>query len=152
MKTYQLNTVTYGTAAAPFLATRCLKQLAIDERSAFPGAAQILENDFYVDDCLTGSDNKKDVMQIKDELIQLTEKAGLKLTKWNSNHPELISALTEVEKNERVKIDPEKTTRTLGVCWNPRDDTLRYGVPESSEDEVITKRVILSRTARFMIL
>ncbi|XP_055932069.1 uncharacterized protein LOC129962347 [Argiope bruennichi] len=29
--TYRLNTVTYGTKSAPFLAIRCLKQLALDE-------------------------------------------------------------------------------------------------------------------------
>lgn len=28
LKTYQLNTVTYGTALAPYLATRCLLQLS----------------------------------------------------------------------------------------------------------------------------
>ncbi|GFU21119.1 uncharacterized protein TNCV_3501051 [Trichonephila clavipes] len=45
VSTYRLNTVTYGTTSAP-LATRTLKQIAIDNREKFPAAAEILETDF----------------------------------------------------------------------------------------------------------
>ncbi|XP_055605466.1 uncharacterized protein LOC129753650 [Uranotaenia lowii] len=55
LRTYQLTTVTYGTAAAPYLATRTLKQLALDEGSEFPLAAQAVEADCYVDDLITGA-------------------------------------------------------------------------------------------------
>ena len=52
LKYYRLLSVTYGTASAPYLATRCLRQLAIDEREQYPDASMILLNDFYVDDLL----------------------------------------------------------------------------------------------------
>ncbi|XP_043493640.1 uncharacterized protein LOC122518673 [Polistes fuscatus] len=55
VKTYRLNTVTYGTASASFLATRTLHQLASDEFNRFPRAAIALKEDFYVDDLLTGA-------------------------------------------------------------------------------------------------
>jgi hypothetical protein len=45
---YRLTTVTYGTASAPFLATRCLKKLADDIQRQYPKAAEVLNNDFYV--------------------------------------------------------------------------------------------------------
>lgn len=38
IKEYKLTTITYGTAAAPFLAIRTLKQLAIDEGDGYPSA------------------------------------------------------------------------------------------------------------------
>ncbi|GFT00445.1 reverse transcriptase domain-containing protein [Trichonephila clavipes] len=38
---YRLKTVTYGTASAPFLAIRTLKQLAMDEASRFPLASKV---------------------------------------------------------------------------------------------------------------
>jgi hypothetical protein len=47
---YRLTTVTYGTSSAPFLATRCLKKLADDNKQQHPRAVQVLSNDFYVDD------------------------------------------------------------------------------------------------------
>ncbi|GFT68049.1 integrase catalytic domain-containing protein [Trichonephila clavipes] len=36
IKTYELITITYSTVSAPYLATRTLKQLAIDEANTFP--------------------------------------------------------------------------------------------------------------------
>lgn len=57
LKSYRLTTVTYGTACAPFLANRVLKQLAHNEADKFPLAAPIFENDFYVDDAMFGEDD-----------------------------------------------------------------------------------------------
>ena len=50
---YVLNTVTYGLAPSPFLAIRTLHQLAIEEGSRFPLAAEALLPNTYVDDILT---------------------------------------------------------------------------------------------------
>lgn len=49
---YQLLTVTYGMACAPFLALCVLKQLTKDEGTRFPLAAQIIQTQTYVDDVL----------------------------------------------------------------------------------------------------
>ncbi|XP_067119162.1 uncharacterized protein [Centruroides vittatus] len=59
IQTFSLNTVTYGTTSAPYLATRTLKQLAIDESVEFPRAAKIVLRDLYVDDMLTGVNNSE---------------------------------------------------------------------------------------------
>ncbi|XP_055614978.1 uncharacterized protein LOC129761287 [Toxorhynchites rutilus septentrionalis] len=52
LRVLELTTVTYGTAAAPFLATRALLQLARDEQTKFPLASEALAKNFYVDDAL----------------------------------------------------------------------------------------------------
>ncbi|XP_044014016.1 uncharacterized protein LOC122856411 [Aphidius gifuensis] len=53
IKTYELNTVTFGLAPSPFLAIRCLHKLADDEQENFPVASEILKRDLYVDDLLS---------------------------------------------------------------------------------------------------
>ncbi|XP_076289808.1 uncharacterized protein LOC143213640 [Lasioglossum baleicum] len=53
IKTYELTTVTFGLAPAPYLAIRCLHQLANDEERDFPEAAARIKQDLYVDDLLT---------------------------------------------------------------------------------------------------
>ncbi|CAG9136732.1 unnamed protein product [Plutella xylostella] len=53
LDTLQLNTVTYGTASAPYLSTRCLVQLAKECRD--PVISEVIQKDFYVDDLLTGA-------------------------------------------------------------------------------------------------
>lgn len=55
--TYQLNTITYGTTSAPYLAIKCMNQLAIERKETCPKASETILSDFYVDDLLTGSDN-----------------------------------------------------------------------------------------------
>ncbi|XP_043478770.1 uncharacterized protein LOC122509075 [Leptopilina heterotoma] len=56
---FRLNTVTYGTTAAPFLALRVLKQLVKDEGDSFPLASFVLEHQIYIDDCIFGADSKE---------------------------------------------------------------------------------------------
>ncbi|GFV25910.1 integrase catalytic domain-containing protein [Trichonephila clavipes] len=58
IKTYELTTVTYGTVSAPYLATRTLKQLAMDEANNFPLAAPVVLSDCYMDDILSGSERR----------------------------------------------------------------------------------------------
>ncbi|GFW46508.1 DUF1758 domain-containing protein [Trichonephila clavipes] len=54
VKTYKLATVTCGTVSAPFLATRTLRALADEEKAEFPDAADVICNDSYMDDILSG--------------------------------------------------------------------------------------------------
>nr|XP_043067308.1 uncharacterized protein LOC122321443 [Drosophila bipectinata] len=85
LKHYQLRTVTYGTACAPYLAVRVLEQLAQDYREEYPTASRILLEDFYVDDVLTGANREDELLANKNELLQLMSHAKLDLEKWVSN-------------------------------------------------------------------
>ena len=69
---YALRTVTYGTASASFLATRTLKQLTVDERREFPAASNVIMEDFYVNDVLTGASSFQELCkQLQKDLINL---------------------------------------------------------------------------------
>lgn len=73
---FRLNTVTYGLAPSSFIATRCLKQLSIDFADTFPLASQVINNDFYMDDLLTGCDNKETCLQLKEDVSRILKSAG----------------------------------------------------------------------------
>jgi hypothetical protein len=66
LKQYQLVTVTYGTAPALFLATRCLNKLASEEASSCPLATEVISRDRYVDDLVTGSDNPLEARRLQE--------------------------------------------------------------------------------------
>ena len=51
---YRLKRLTFGTKAAPFLATRVLQQLAEDEKDNFPEAASVILKYALKDDVMTG--------------------------------------------------------------------------------------------------
>ena len=48
--------VTFGVSLSSFVANMCVKQSAIDFAHNYPNAMIIVEESFYVDDCLTGAD------------------------------------------------------------------------------------------------
>jgi hypothetical protein len=70
LRTYELSTVTYGTASAPYLATR-LQQLAEDESTDFSLALETLTNNFYVDDALCGANTIEYALRLQQELFKL---------------------------------------------------------------------------------
>ncbi|XP_036149718.1 uncharacterized protein LOC118647894 [Monomorium pharaonis] len=61
LRTYELTTVTYGLACAPFLALRTLLQLIEDEGQNFPRAIPSLTKGRYVDDVFGGADSIDEV-------------------------------------------------------------------------------------------
>jgi len=56
MRYFQVNTVTYGAACAPYLATKCLQHLAEAAPASQQLGAHAIQQNFYVDDCLSGAD------------------------------------------------------------------------------------------------
>ncbi|CAK9809109.1 hypothetical protein ANTQUA_LOCUS5886 [Anthophora quadrimaculata] len=68
IQTYELQTVTFGLSAALYLAICCLKQIADDEGHHFPRAAEVLRQDFYVDDALTGASTIEEALTIRRDL------------------------------------------------------------------------------------
>ncbi|XP_066588158.1 uncharacterized protein [Prorops nasuta] len=127
IQTYELNTLTFGVSSSPFLATRVIKQLAVDERKTFLQAAEILENHRYVDDLLTGATTIEKARVLRDEIISLLARGGFAIRQGSSKL--------------RVKVD--NNLKTLGVTWNACDDKIYYTPNYIRTDEKMTKRKIL---------
>ncbi|XP_011859104.1 PREDICTED: uncharacterized protein LOC105556616 [Vollenhovia emeryi] len=79
---YKLNTVTYGQACAPFLAIRCVRQLAEEGANEFSEASRVLLNDLYVDDIITGVNCEDEAIQLISQLNSLLGKGGFEAHKW----------------------------------------------------------------------
>lgn len=152
LDTYKLKTVTYGTASAPFLATRVLKQLADDECAEFPEATKVLTNDFYVDDLISGADSIDEAVNLRKQLELLLSKGGFQLRKWASNEPDAVADVSadNLAMQPSVDLDRDQCIKTLGLHWEPQTDRLRYKVqlPETLNGETLTKRLALSNIAR----
>lgn len=151
LRVLELNTVTYGTAAAPFLATRALLQLAKDERDRFPLAAHLVEEYFYVDNALYGSNNFQEAELMRDQLIALLQSGGMHLHKWASNTPKLLDPIPIVDRDTSVNIGDSgvnEIIKTLGLMWDPNTDELVFLTNYISDIEIPTKRQVLSIIAR----
>lgn len=146
LQTYELNTVTVGLTPAPYLAIPCLQQLADDEGHLHPKAAQILKDDFYVDDLLTGAQDQTEARRIQREITKLLGRAGLSIRQWASNDRAVLRDIPDADINRHFQLG-DTTIKTLGVFWDASTDTIRFTVKPISTHK-ITKRTILSETAK----
>ncbi|XP_053959327.1 uncharacterized protein LOC128863902 [Anastrepha ludens] len=145
LQIFRLNTVTYGTAPAPFLATRCLQMLSDKNKAKYSLGSKVIRNDFYVDDLLTGSDSIESLTQIQQEVNTILESAGLKLAKWFSNH---TSSSDSESLQKLLQLSDTDSTKTLGIHWQPIDDIFRFILEDNFSELRATKRNILSVSAR----
>ena len=147
IKTFQLNTITYGTASASYLATRVLLQLANDEKHRFPLAAEVI-HDFYMDDVLTGAETESQLITIQNELIQMLASSGMKLRKFCSNSSKILlnvlPADRELVLDSIHNISANQLIKALGLIWDPVSDCLEYKSEAAALETELTKRSILS--------
>lgn len=150
LKTYSLNTVTFGTTSAPYLAVKTLIRAATDGEVTYPKGSDCVKKGFYVDDCIYGADNIDEALQIQHETTMLLKTAGFHLRKWSSNSKELLSEVPESDRESKLvmEFDTKFSVKTLGVEWSPSTDEFHYQL-SVSESTSFTKRSVLSEISKF---
>ncbi|XP_064214925.1 uncharacterized protein LOC135267108 [Tribolium castaneum] len=146
---YQLNTVTYGVSSSPFLAIRTLGELASLEKTRFPLASEVLVNDVYIDDIITGCSSIAEAHNLRDELIDLLSTAGFELRKWSSNDPTVLNKIPlshQLDQALAFNSESEFFVKVLGLQWNPRNDSFSYSIQPFNRP--CSKRSLLSELAR----
>ena len=146
--TYQLNTVTYGTASAPYLAMRCLHYLADESAHQFPKEAQIIKTDIYVDDLLTGAETVDELRTLCTNIYNIFKGAGFIIRKWNSNTLDVQGDVVRLD-NIGTNIYADSGHRALGIKYDPSGDIFSYSPIETIRvSQNITKRHILKNSAK----
>lgn len=143
---YQLNTVTYGTASAPYHVMRCLLELATQHQEEYPAAAKAIREDFYMDDVLSGERTYQGIIELQRHLFDLLKRGQFMLRKWRSNEPQVLQQFQRQETDDLLVIDRD-TTKTLGLRWCSSQDCLQYKV-DLPKQGTLTKRVVLSRISQ----
>lgn len=115
IETYQFNTLTFGVASSPFLATRVLQQSAVDEHRDYPKAAKILKNHLYMDDLLSGADSIEETREIRNELIALLARGGFTIRQWASNDESIINDLPSSGLRTNFAFDKNSSLKILGL-------------------------------------
>lgn len=148
IKTFQLNTLTFGVSSAPFLAIRIIQKLADDERDTFPIAAKILKNHLYVDDLLTGAESIGEIRAIRNEIIALLNRGGFSIRQWASNDKRVIIDLPNSALHTNYALKDDHSLKMLGLSWNTSDDKICYDMHPIKFTDKWTKRKILSEVAK----
>ena len=147
LEVYKLKTLTYGTTSAPFLAIRCINQLAFENSIDYPQASKVILNNFYVDDLLTGSNSRTELLQLQNEITNILAKGCFQLRKWLSNDKAILNKIKLSDNLESNILEFGEENKTLGIFWHSKFDTIQYAT-SFDFDKIITKRAILSTTAK----
>lgn len=147
---YELSTVTYGTACAPYLAIRTIHQLAHDEQQQFPNACQRTLKDMYVDDFISGGDSLEETQQLQRDMAQLFKSGGFNLRKWSSNSKQILDDIPATNREAVTCLDicRDDVVKTLGVMWHTTVDEFHFVVKMSEEPSTFTKRSLLSDVSK----
>lgn len=146
LRIFQLNTVTYGTASAPFLSIRCLKQLGVV--SSNPDVQRVVRDDFYVDDLLTGLNDKSSLLKLCVDVSDALQSGCFPLRKWMYNFKcddvdnDLSNQSKEIKCNENI------SSKTLGLGWNNLSDEFYFNTQVQNDNKPVTKRCILSNISQ----
>ena len=152
LQDYRMTHITFGVSSSSFFANMCVKQNAIDFAHKYPTAAKVVEESFYVDDCLTGADTVEEGIVLQGQLRNLFSEADFLLRKWNSSNPAILQAippeLRDTQTSLTISNSEEAYTKTLGVEWHSVLDHFRLSVANHSPIGDLTKRALVSDIAR----
>ena len=139
---YELNTVTYSTACASFLAIRSLHELAELNRDKFEHASNVIKRDFYANDFLSGSFHEESTKILREQVETILNSGGFQFRKWASNNPNVLDGIDHLS-DDKIVLSHD-SIKTLGIFWSPNHDFIHYSVPIYSEGKSLTKRKALS--------
>jgi hypothetical protein len=147
---YRLISVTFGTACAPYLAIKTLRQVALDEGQECTEAQRIILEDFYMDDLLSGHETEDKAKRNQKEITGILKKGGFELQKWSSNSENFMKEIELMKRSQNTQreVDGKDSIKTLGILWNTKDDKLK--ITNNMKDlpaQPITKRNVLADIA-----
>ncbi|XP_071479017.1 uncharacterized protein [Diadema antillarum] len=148
-KHYKMLVHLFGATSSPSCAGYALRKTAEDNQTDENEAAvKAVQENFYVDDCLTSVGTKEEAVKLCADLRELLSKGGFRLTKWVSNDHDVLQTIPVSERSTSIldlHLDDMPVERTLGVLWNVGTD--QFGFRVSVKDKPATRRGILSITS-----
>ena len=152
LRDYRMTRVTFGVSSSSFIANMCVKRNAADFAHKYPLASKIVDDSFYVDDCLSGADSAEEGIVVQRQLQALFSEAKFLLRKWNSSNPLVLAAILSELRTSQASLPitsaEDVYTKTLGVEWHSVMDHFRLDVNNHTLADSLTKRTLVSDIAR----
>ncbi|CAG7670918.1 unnamed protein product [Allacma fusca] len=153
IKQFQLNTLTYGTGPASFIATMCLEIIARMVEPYDPFLAFLIRNNFFMDDFTGGAQTIEEAIRIQRGLHLALEKFGFLLRKYSSNSKELLNNIDlklHAASGSKTMTESLCSVPVLGLIWRPEEDdySVKVKIEDLDSQTIVTKRIILSLISR----
>ena len=145
----RMTRATYGVASSSYHSSRALQESG-KSNGPNPNTVNLILNDFWVDDLLSGADTLEEACVLQDDLRETLNKNCLPLRKRSSNEPQLVTRLPKglQEAGKAYEInDKTHQIKTLGLTWHPLEDHFVYASCSEYVSTII-KRTLLSDVSK----
>ncbi|CAG7831728.1 unnamed protein product [Allacma fusca] len=83
---YEMRVLMFGLKPAPWLATRTTYELAQREKTSYPNASKIIQEDLYVDELISGGSTPEKVVELRQQVQDMMQSGGFTLRNWVSTN------------------------------------------------------------------
>ena len=115
-----IKTLIYGVKPSGNQAQRGLRMTAEILKDQYPVVNEIIRNDVYVDDCLSGDKSEEDAYVTADDIESVISRGGFSLKGVTFSNKDPPSHLSKDGKSISV----------AGMKWHPKDDEISLDVSE----------------------
>lgn len=147
LKIYRHCRVVFGLTSSPFLLCATLKHHLENAPSCVKETASVLQDSFYVDNCLASFDSIEECETFVEQSKKLLLSGKFDLRGWQGNCYKLeTSQVPNIPSTDAEKQDEGyNLISVLGLMWDVQKDVLSCNVPRHTSDNFqITKRKILA--------
>ncbi|XP_072940691.1 uncharacterized protein [Epargyreus clarus] len=125
---YKMTSMIFGASSSPYLAHSVRNKNAADYEEGYPEAARAIRERHYMDDYLDSFQSEEEAIKVIRDVIHVHEQASFNLRGWNSNSPAVLASIpdTKKSKNVNVQLTTHQSEKTLGLRWNPSEDTIGF--------------------------
>ncbi|GAA6067592.1 uncharacterized protein LOC113069086, partial [Tachysurus ichikawai] len=90
---YEWQVLPFGKTCSPCCAIYALQRHAQEYQDDYGNLAKLVENSFYVDNCLHSSSSSDEAKEVVNVLRKLLSEGGFDLRQWACNVPSVIEHL-----------------------------------------------------------
>ena len=143
---YRMTSHLFGGTWSPSVSNYALRKTAEDNKGQFSSEVlSVVNNNFYVDDCMFSVEKVSEAVEMSCELRELLSKGGFRLHKFSSNKVSVLENIPESERAENMRnlnFEALPVETALGVYWNLETDQFEYKV--NPKEKPLTRRGVLS--------
>ncbi|XP_067051157.1 uncharacterized protein [Acropora muricata] len=125
---YVKTVLTFGDKPAPAMAQIALRKTAEEAKEAFPAAAQVIQNNTYMDDICDSVPTKEEARVLTRDIDSVLETGGFRVKGWVSNKVETLDAPCKGEQKAATSLQGGNVEKVLGVVWDSSTDTFSFAV------------------------
>ena len=133
---YRFTRAIFGAGPSPYILGGTVRHHMEQYKAIDPEFVEDVNESLYVDDYVSGGDEKLEVCERKQKLQERFEAGGFTLRKWYTNEESIARKINDEPSNEERKV--------LGTIWDPGEDLLKINLAVPESQGPTTKRQLLS--------